>query len=78
MTNYRFTSAELSELKEATLYYEGKEFGLGRGFWMKSARRSIESCAFHTPGIRYQRGPGVAEHIDFLLGCSIRFELTRF
>lgn len=32
MTNYRFTSAALSELKEATFYYEGKEVGLGRGF----------------------------------------------
>jgi plasmid stabilization system protein ParE len=32
MTKYRFTSAALSELKEATLYYEDKELGLGRGF----------------------------------------------
>jgi plasmid stabilization system protein ParE len=31
MTRYRFTSAALSELKEATLYYE-KENGLGTAF----------------------------------------------
>ncbi len=29
MTNYRFTSAALSELKEAALYYDQKEKGLG-------------------------------------------------
>lgn len=29
MTNYRFTSSALSELKEATLFYEEKENGLG-------------------------------------------------
>jgi plasmid stabilization system protein ParE len=29
MTTYRFTSAALAELKEATLYYEEKENGLG-------------------------------------------------
>lgn len=32
MTKYRFTSAALSELKEATLYYEQKENGLGTVF----------------------------------------------
>ncbi len=32
MTNYRFTSAALAELKEATLYYEEKENGLGAVF----------------------------------------------
>jgi plasmid stabilization system protein ParE len=32
MTNYRFTSAALGELKEATLYYEEKENGLGAVF----------------------------------------------
>lgn len=32
MTPYRFTSAALSELKEATLYYEQKENGLGTVF----------------------------------------------
>jgi plasmid stabilization system protein ParE len=32
MTKYRFTSAALSELKEATLYYEQKENGLGTAF----------------------------------------------
>ena len=36
MTNYRFTSAALAELKEATLYYEEKENGiatLGHSFF---------------------------------------------
>jgi hypothetical protein len=28
MTQYRFTSAALTELKEATLYYEQRENGL--------------------------------------------------
>jgi len=32
MTTYRFTSAALSELKEATRYYEQKENGLGTAF----------------------------------------------
>ncbi len=32
MTTYRFTSAALSELKEATLYYEQKENGFGTVF----------------------------------------------
>lgn len=30
--NYRFTSAALTELKDATLYYEDKENGLGLVF----------------------------------------------
>ena len=32
MTTYRLTSAALSELREATLYYERKEPGLGLEF----------------------------------------------
>ena len=32
MTKYRFTSAALSELKEATLYYEQSETGLGTAY----------------------------------------------
>ena len=32
MTKYRFTSAALSELREATLYYEQQERGLGLRF----------------------------------------------
>ncbi len=32
MTQYRFSSAAFSELKEATLYYEEKENGLGTAF----------------------------------------------
>lgn len=32
MTKYRFTSAALSELKQATFYYEQKENGLGTAF----------------------------------------------
>jgi len=32
MTKYRFTSAALSELTEATLHYERKEHGLGVAF----------------------------------------------
>ena len=32
MTKYRFTSAALAELKEATLYYEDRENGLGAVF----------------------------------------------
>ena len=30
--NYRFTSAALTELKQATLFYEGRENGLGAAF----------------------------------------------
>ena len=32
MKAFRFTSAALSELREATLYYEERENGLGRIF----------------------------------------------
>ena len=32
MTQYRFTSAALTELQEATLYYEQRENGLGTAF----------------------------------------------
>lgn len=32
MTPYRFTSAALTELRQATLYYEQRENGLGAGF----------------------------------------------
>jgi toxin ParE2 len=32
MTKYRFTSAALSELREAVLYYEQQESGLGATF----------------------------------------------
>ena len=32
MTAYRFTSAALVELKQATLVYEKKESGLGKSF----------------------------------------------
>ena len=32
MTNYRFTSSALAELKQATWYYEDKENGLGALF----------------------------------------------
>src|SRR5215831_4700897 len=32
MTKYRFTSSALSELREATLYYEDQESGLGLRF----------------------------------------------
>jgi plasmid stabilization system protein ParE len=32
MTQYRFTSAALTELRQATLYYEQRENGLGAEF----------------------------------------------
>jgi plasmid stabilization system protein ParE len=32
MKQYRFTSAALTELKQATLYYEERENGLGTAF----------------------------------------------
>jgi plasmid stabilization system protein ParE len=32
MTDYRFISSALAELKQATLYYEEKENGLGKNF----------------------------------------------
>lgn len=32
MTQYRFTSAALTELRQATLYYEQRENGLGTAF----------------------------------------------
>jgi plasmid stabilization system protein ParE len=32
MTHYRFTSAALTELRQATLYYEQRENGLGTAF----------------------------------------------
>jgi|GEM_PF-2980457 len=35
MTQYRFTSAALTELTRATLYYEQRENGLGAAFLTK-------------------------------------------
>ena len=58
MTNYRFTSAALAELKEATLYYEEKENGLGAVF-LDEVDAAVERILGHEFRRRY-RGSGSA------------------
>ena len=59
MTKYRLTSAALSELKEATLYYEEKENGLGTAF-LDEIGATVERIqrfphAWHTVSSRTRR-----------------------
>lgn len=59
MTKYRFTSAALSELTEATLHYEHKENGLGTAF-LDEIEATIERIrrfprAWHTVSPRSRR-----------------------
>jgi len=50
MKAFRFTSAALSELREATLYYEERENGLGR----ICCRRLIDKDGVHFFGAPYR------------------------
>jgi len=59
MTKYRLTSAALSELKEATLYYEEKQNGLGTSF-LDEIDATVErivrfSHAWHPISVRTRR-----------------------
>jgi toxin ParE2 len=59
MTPYRFTSSALSELKDATLYYEQKENGLGTAF-LDEIDATVERIlrfphAWHTMSARTRR-----------------------
>ena len=59
MRKYRLTSAALSELKEATLYYEEKENGLGTAF-LDEIGATVERIqrfplAWHTVSPRIRR-----------------------
>jgi hypothetical protein len=54
MTRYRFTSAALTELTQATLYYEQRENGLGMAFLDEievTLNRILQHpTAWHRPG----------------------------
>jgi plasmid stabilization system protein ParE len=78
MTPYRFTSAALSELREATLYYEQRENGLGIAFLdeidatVKRIVRFPQAWQVLTARTRRCR-----TH-RFHLGCSIKFDIMTF
>lgn len=46
MTQYRFTSAALTELRQATLYYEQRENGLGAAF-LDEIQATVERILRH-------------------------------
>jgi hypothetical protein len=78
MTNCRFTSVALFELKEGALYYEQKENGLGIIFLDEIDATSNESCVFHMLGIPCQHGPDAAALTASHSVCFIKFDQMRF
>jgi len=78
MTKYRFTSAALFELAEATLHYEQKENGLGVTFLDEVHAALGEFSVFRRPGIHYRRALGAVALTAFPLDCFIRFVRMRF
>ena len=66
MTPYRFTSVALTELRQAILYYEQRENGLGAAFLDEvedTINRILQHpTAWHT---RCHHGPGAVELIAF-------------
>ena len=78
MTKYRFTSAALSELKEATLHYERSEPGLGLKFLDEIDDTVNRILGFRARGIRCQQDLGGVEPTGFRLGCFITSGQTRF
>jgi len=78
MTKYRFTSAALSELLEATVYYEQKETGLGAMF-LDEIEATVDRIvrfphAWHPLSARSRR----CRTHRFPFGLFIRFVLMRF
>lgn len=62
---YRFTSAALAELTQATLYYEQRENGLERHSWTKSTLHLIELFSIPPPGTSCLHERGAVERIVF-------------
>jgi hypothetical protein len=78
MTTYRFTSAAFAELREATLYYEGKESGLG-GTFLDEIDAAIERILTN-PHAWHPLSPerGDAGLIAFRSAFFTKFAPTRF
>lgn len=62
---YRFTSAALTELTQATLYYEQRENGLGRHSLTKSTPRLTASFSTPPLGTSCLHERGAVERIVF-------------
>src|SRR5437667_10666226 len=73
MTKYRFTSAALSELAEATLHYEQEESGLGTIFLGEISAAVERILRFPHAWHHCTHEQGVAELIVFHSACFIRF-----
>ena len=75
MTKYRFTSAALSELREATLYYEEKENGLGAAFLDEvdaTVERTLRfSRAWHPISARPDDAELTAFHSEFFIKSDL-------
>jgi plasmid stabilization system protein ParE len=67
MTSFRFTSAALEELRQAIVYYEQRENGLGAAF-LDEIDATVDRI-FRTPplGTRYPDARDAAELIAFHL-----------
>jgi len=65
MKRYRFTSAALTELKQATLFYQQRENGLGPAFLDEIEATFLEFCNTRTRRIHYLREHAAVELIAF-------------
>jgi len=77
MIRYRFTSAALKELRQATLYYEQRENGLGAVFLgeiQATLKRILNTRRRGTNCLHVQ---DAAELIAFRLDSSTTFVVTR-
>lgn len=78
MTQYRFTSAALFELKEGALYYEQKENGLGVIFLDEIDATVERILRFRHSWLRCQHGRGAAALTASHLVYFIKFDQMRF
>ena len=70
MRQYRFTSAALSELRQATLYYEQRENGLGTAF-LDEIEATLARILSNPPlGACYRREQDAVEHRFVLMKFS--------
>jgi hypothetical protein len=67
MTQHRFTSAALTELTQATLYYEERENGLGTTFLNEIEATLNRIFRIQRLGTRCPNEQGVVELIAFRL-----------
>jgi plasmid stabilization system protein ParE len=78
MTKYRFTSAALSELREATLYYEQQEKGLGVKFLDEIDATVDRLRRFPYAWHPSRREADDVKRIAFRSDCCTKLELMRF